>query len=95
MQTRENAENVAFNMQGFGSEVIRDSMDKINRQKSSQKISRNQNQKSERQRYQGADRDRNRNKQSKSLTGKIRIANKTKGSRQKSKTKGCLITESQ
>ena len=55
MQTRENAENV-FNMQGFSSQVIRDLMDKINRQRSSQKSSRNQKQKSERQRYQEAGR---------------------------------------
>ena len=50
MQTKENAENV-FNMQEFGSQVIIDLMDKINKWKNGQKTSKSQ--KSEMQRYQG------------------------------------------
>ena len=79
MQTRENAENVVFIEQEFGSQVIRDSKDKINRQKNGQKASRSQNQNSEWQRYQGTGRDRNRNKQIKSHKPENRVANKSKG----------------
>ena len=47
MRTKENPENIVFIEQEFGSQVIRDSKDKINRQKKGQKAGKGLNQKSE------------------------------------------------
>ena len=73
-------------MQEFGVEVIRDSGDKINKQKNNRKTGRSQNQKSEWQRYEGAGRN--------SKLNKFRKANKSKGAGKscKSKTKGVYIS---
>ena len=88
MQTRENAENVVFNVPEFSSQVIRDTRCRDRKQKSKKPI-KSQNQKPDVQRYQGAGRNRRHGTHIKSHKqkadgqtnpeGQAKIENQTKG----------------